>query len=112
MTIHPLAGKPAPQELLIDPDNLRREYYARKPDFTDRAQRVGFGTSGHRGSSLRGSFNEAHVLAITQAICDYRSSQGISRASVHRKRHARAVRASFHDCPRGARSKWRRDHDR
>ena len=78
MTIHPLAAKPPPQELLIAADNLRREYYARKPDFTDRAQRVGFGTSGHRGSSLRGSFNQTHVLAITQAICDYRSSQGIT----------------------------------
>jgi phosphoglucomutase len=78
MTINQLAGKPPPSELLINVGNLRREYYARRPDFTDPAQRVGFGTSGHRGSSLRGSFNEAHVLAITQAICDYRSSQGIS----------------------------------
>jgi phosphoglucomutase len=78
MTIHPLAAKPPPEDLLVDVDNLRREYYARKPDFTDPAQRVGFGTSGHRGSSLRGSFNEAHVLAITQAICDCRSSEGIT----------------------------------
>ena len=78
MTIHPLAAKPPSKDLLVDASNLRREYYARKPDFTDRAQRVGFGTSGHRGSSLRGSFNEAHVLAITQAICDYRRSQGIT----------------------------------
>jgi len=78
MTIHPLAAKPPPKDLLIDVGNLRRQYYARKPDFTDRAQRVGFGTSGHRGSSLRGSFNEAHVLAIAQAICDYRSIQGIT----------------------------------
>jgi phosphoglucomutase len=78
MTIHPLAGKSPPKDLLVDPGNLQREYYAGRPDFTNRAQRVGFGTSGHRGSSLRGSFNEAHVLAITQAICDYRSSQSIS----------------------------------
>jgi phosphoglucomutase len=78
MTIHPLAGKPPPEDLLIDVGSLRRAYYARKPDFTDRAERIGFGTSGHRGSSLRGSFNEAHVLAITQAICDYRSSQDIT----------------------------------
>jgi phosphoglucomutase len=78
MTIHRLAAKPPPKDLLVDVGNLRRQYFARKPDFTDRAQRVGFGTSGHRGSSLRGSFNEAHVLAITQAICDYRSSQGIT----------------------------------
>jgi len=78
MTIHPLAGKPAPKDLLVDVGKLRGEYYARKPDFSDRAQRVAFGTSGHRGSSLRGSFNEAHVLTITQAICDYRSHQGIT----------------------------------
>jgi phosphoglucomutase len=78
MTIHPLAGKPPPNDLLIDTDKLCREYYARKPDFADPGQRVSFGTSGHRGSSLRGSFNEMHVLAITQAICDYRISQGIT----------------------------------
>ena len=78
MTIHPLAGKPVPKDLLVDTDNLRREYYAHKPDFADRGQRVSFGTSGHRGSSLRSSFNETHVLAITQAICDYRRRQGIS----------------------------------
>jgi phosphoglucomutase len=77
-TIHPLAGKPPPDDLLVDVANLRREYCARKPDVTEPAQRVGFGTSGHRGSSLRGSFNEAHVLAITQAICDCRSSQGVT----------------------------------
>jgi phosphoglucomutase len=78
MTIHPRAGKPVPKDLLVDTDNLRREYYAHKPDFADRGQRVSFGTSGHRGSSLRSSFNETHVLAITQAICDYRRRQGIS----------------------------------
>src|SRR6516164_9593503 len=78
MTIHPLAGKPAPKDVLVDIDKLRQEYYARKPDFADRGQRVSFGTSGHRGSSLRVSFNETHVLAIIQAICDYRRSQDIS----------------------------------
>jgi phosphoglucomutase len=78
MTIHPLAGKPASKDLLVDIDKLRKEYYARKPDSTDSTQRVSFGTSGHRGSALRGGFNEAHVLAITQAICEYRKSQGIT----------------------------------
>ena len=78
MTIHALAGKPAPKELLVDIEKLRKEYYTRKPDITNRAERVSFGTSGHRGSSLRGGFNEAHVLAITQAICEYRSQQGIT----------------------------------
>src|SRR5262245_60973937 len=77
MAISPLAGKPAPRELLVDLAQLEREYYERKPDVKDPDQLVSFGTSGHRGSSLRGSFNEAHILAITQAICDYRCSQGI-----------------------------------
>ena len=78
MALSPLAGKPAPKELLIDPARLEREYYARAPEPTDPTQLVSFGTSGHRGSSLRGSFNEAHILAITQAICDYRRTQSIS----------------------------------
>jgi len=74
--ISPLAGRPAPPEVLIDPQKLREEYYARKPDLADPTQRVSFGTSGHRGSPLRGSFNEFHVLAITQAICEYRKRAG------------------------------------
>jgi phosphoglucomutase len=78
MALSPLAGKPAPKEMLIDPGRLEREYYARKPDPSDPAQLVSFGTSGHRGSPLKGSFNEAHILAISQAICDYRRAQGIS----------------------------------
>jgi phosphoglucomutase len=77
MALSPLAGKPAPKEMLIDPARLEREYYARKPDPADPAQLVSFGTSGHRGSPLSGSFTEAHILAITQAICDYRRGQGI-----------------------------------
>jgi len=76
MTISPLAGKPAPKDMLIDPARLEREYYERRPDLDDPGQLVSFGTSGHRGSPLRGSFTEAHILAITQAICDYRRTQG------------------------------------
>jgi phosphoglucomutase len=72
LSIDPRAGKPASKEMLVDINELRRAYYERRPDVGDPSQRVSFGTSGHRGSSLRGSFNEAHVLAITQAICDYR----------------------------------------
>src|SRR5271166_2940261 len=64
MTISPLAGKPAPKEMLIDPARLEREYFKRKPDLDDPGQLVSFGTSGHRGSPLRGSFTEAHILAI------------------------------------------------
>jgi phosphoglucomutase len=78
MALSPLAGKPAPKALLIDPVRLESEFYSRQPDPADAAQLVSFGTSGHRGSPLKGSFNEAHILAITQAICEYRSAQGIS----------------------------------
>ena len=77
MTISPHAGRRATKDLLVDVARLEREYYARAPDPDDPTQRVSFGTSGHRGSSLRGSFTEAHILAITQAICDYRRAQGI-----------------------------------
>ena len=76
MPISPLAGKPAPKDLLIDPTRLEREYYQRRPDLEDANQLVSFGTSGHRGSPLHGSFTEAHILAITQAICDYRRNRG------------------------------------
>jgi phosphoglucomutase len=73
----PLAGKPAPPELLIDPAGLEREYYARTPDVDDINQLVSFGTSGHRGSPVHGTFTESHILAVTQAICDYRRGRGI-----------------------------------
>ena len=76
MAISPLAGKPAPKELLIGVARLERDYYERRPDTSDPNQLVSFGTSGHRGSPLRGSFTEAHILAITQAICEYRRGQG------------------------------------
>lgn len=72
----PLAGKPAPYELLIDVPKLISAYYTEKPDPTERAQQVAFGTSGHRGSSLGCSFNEDHILAISQAIVEYRAKQG------------------------------------
>jgi phosphoglucomutase len=77
MATSPLAGQPAPPEILVDLARLERDYYERRPNLDDPDQLVAFGTSGHRGSSLRGSFNEAHILAITQAICDYRRGQGI-----------------------------------
>jgi len=77
MAISPLAGKPAPKSLLVDLNQLEEAYYGRAPDMADPAQQVAFGTSGHRGSSLRGSFNEAHILAITQAICEHRRGAGI-----------------------------------
>jgi phosphoglucomutase len=78
LTIHRLAGQPAPPDRLVDIAHLRGEYATRSPDLNDRAQQVSFGTSGHRGSSLNGQFTESHVLAITQAICDFRAGQGVT----------------------------------
>src|SRR6266446_5449610 len=74
-SISPLAGRPAPKEMLVDVGRLQSEYFQRQPNELDPTQLVSFGTNGHRGSPLRGTFNEAHILAITQAICDYRRSQ-------------------------------------
>jgi phosphoglucomutase len=76
MAISPLAGRPAPKALLVDVASLERAYHDRRPDPADPTQLVAFGTSGHRGSSLRGSFNEAHILATTQAICEWRQRAG------------------------------------
>jgi phosphoglucomutase len=76
-SVSPLAGKPALKEMLIDVSRMEKEYFERQPDVHDANQLVSFGTSGHRGSPLHGTFNEAHILAITQAICDYRRAQGI-----------------------------------
>ncbi len=78
MPLHPLAGKPAPPELLIDPAKLVSLYYKNAPDPSNPAHLVSFGTSGHRGRPADSSFNEAHILAITQAICEYRAAQGIT----------------------------------
>jgi len=75
--ISPLAGKPAPRSSLVDIPKLVSAYYSVVPDPAEPAQRVAFGTSGHRGNAFDGSFNERHVLAITQAICDHRAAQGI-----------------------------------
>ncbi len=77
MALSPLAGKPAPAESLIDVAALVRAFYEKTPDMEDASQRVSFGTSGHRGTSLDASFTEAHILAITQAICEYRASNRI-----------------------------------
>src|SRR3546814_4736643 len=77
MRISPLAGKPAPRSILVDVPKLISSYYTGRPDPGVPAQRVAFGTSGHRGSSLDATFNEAHVLAITQAVCDYRAKNHI-----------------------------------
>ncbi len=77
MATHTLAGQPAPLSMLIDVTELQRAYHERRPDPGDPRERVVFGTSGHRGNPSDGTFTEAHILAITQAVCDYRRSQGI-----------------------------------
>ena len=76
--LNPLAGKPAPDRLLTDVPRLVTAYFALRPDVAVPSQRVAFGTSGHRGSAFEHAFNEWHVLAITQAICEYRKAQGIA----------------------------------
>ena len=78
MKAHPLAGRLAPPSLLIDVGTLKQAYMERRPDVDDPNQLVSFGTSGHRGSPFEATFTEAHILAMTQAICDYRSANGIS----------------------------------
>jgi len=78
MAMHPLAGKPAPESILENIPRLISNYYSLQPDPSDPAHAVAFGTSGHRGSSNACTFNEAHILAISQAVCEYRQAQGIS----------------------------------
>src|ERR1700745_3321267 len=76
MAVDPRAGKPAPTSELVNVPRLITSYFALKPDPAEKTHRVAFGTSGHRGSSLESAFNENHILAITQAICQYRQEQG------------------------------------
>ncbi|WP_034341859.1 phosphoglucomutase (alpha-D-glucose-1,6-bisphosphate-dependent) [Deinococcus misasensis] len=78
MALHELAGKPAPHNILVNIPRLVSSYYSVKPDPQNPAQRVGFGTSGHRGTSFNGTFNENHILAVSQAVAEYRAEQGIT----------------------------------
>ncbi|MGL6226699.1 MAG: phosphoglucomutase (alpha-D-glucose-1,6-bisphosphate-dependent) [Thermoguttaceae bacterium] len=78
MSIHPLAGLPVPPELILDVSALEKAYYAKKPDVSNPMYQVAFGTSGHRGTPNEGTFTESHILAIVQAVCDYRQQQGYS----------------------------------
>jgi len=78
MSTHPSAGKPASKDLLIDVSRLEAAFYEKKPDPGDPNQLVSFGTSGHRGTSSNATFTESHILAITQAICEYRRGRGIT----------------------------------
>lgn len=78
MTLHELAGQPAPQSLLVNVPRLVAHYYETRPDVQDPAQRVSFGTSGHRGTSLNGTFNEWHIMAVAQAVAEHRAAVGIT----------------------------------
>ena len=77
MKLHELAGKTAPRSILENIPRLIAAYYTYKPDVSQATHRVAFGTSGHRGSSFKNSFNEAHILAISQAVCEYRKTHKI-----------------------------------
>src|SRR3954465_8814050 len=78
MAVHPLAGKPAPSDVLANIPRLITAYFSERPDPANPGQRVAFGTSGHRGSALKVSFNEAHILAVTQAVCETRKNNGVN----------------------------------
>ena len=82
MPLHPLAGQPADPSMLIDPEKLVGQYYSQKPDPANPLQAVSFGTSGHRGTPIDGTFTETHILAITQSICEYRKAQGDRKSVV------------------------------
>ena len=101
------AGTPAQESDLIDVHELVSAYYSKVPDLSDPAQRVVFGTSGHRGSSFDAAFNETHIAAITQAIVEYRNGPGHHRAAVHRPGHPRPVEPRRDHRPRGARGERR-----
>src|SRR5918992_3873989 len=77
MNVSPLAGKPAEPSMLVNIPRLITAYYAERPDPAIDEQRVAFGTSGHRGSAFKNAFNEAHILAMSQAICEYRKQRGV-----------------------------------
>src|SRR5438132_14156892 len=78
MAVHPLAGKPAPRDLLVNVPRLVAAYYTRRPDVNDPAERVAFGTSGHRGSAVARSFNEPHIAAICPAIAEHAHTRRVT----------------------------------
>ena len=107
--VSPLAGQPAPKSVLVDLSRLEHDYYERSPNTDDPNQLVSFGTSGHRGTPLQGTFTEAHILAITQAICEYRRRSGHRRPALHGQGHARALGSRAAHRPGSAGRQRRRD---
>ena len=112
MAISERAGLAADPAQLVDVDRLIGAYHDIRPDPADPAQRVAFGTSGHRGSAFNGAFNEAHIAATTEAICRYREAQRHGRSAVHRSRHARPLAARVRDRARRPRCARCRHPDR
>ena len=94
MSLHPLAGQPVPADMLENIPRICAHYYSLQPDLNDPAQRVSFGTSGHRGAASLASFNESHILAICQAVAEYRAAAGIGldRARIADRQHVAADR--------------------
>ena len=110
--VNPLAGKIAEPSMLANVPRLVTAYFAGKPDPAVPAQRVAFGTSGHRGSAFNNAFNEAHILAISQAVCDHRQAQRHRRPAVYRHRHPCAGGAGAGQRAGGVRRQRRRGDDR
>ncbi len=109
--VHERAGTVAAPTDLVDLSHLVAAYYTVRPDVAEVDQRVSFGTSGHRGTSTNGSFNEDHIAATTQAICEYRAGQGIA-GPLFLGRDTRPLRAGLDHGDRGARRQRRHHHDR
>ena len=99
MVLHKMDGKPASSSMLANIPRLVSAYFTIHPDMEEVGQQVTFGTSGHRGSALKGSYNEDHILAVTQAICDYRASGKISGPPFSGHRYPRPVRSQFCNGP-------------
>ena len=112
MKVSPYAGKPAEPSMLVNVPRLVTAYYAETPDPAVPAQRVAFGTSGHRGSAFDKAFNEWHILAISQAICLYRAAAEDRRPVVPRHGYARTLRAGSCQCAGGAGGQRRGSHAR
>ncbi len=112
MAIDPRAGKTPTADRLVNVPRLVTNYYSLKPTAEVKSQRVAFGTSGHRGSSMHASFNEDHILAITQAICEYRKQQGTTGPLFLGIRYTCFIGAGFRQCARSAGGKRRRSDDR
>ena len=112
MKVSPFAGKPAEPSMLVNVPKLVTAYYTESPDPSVPEQRVVFGTSGHRGSALEKSFNEGHILAITQAICLYREQQKIDGPLFLGMDTHATSRPSFSKRAGGASGKWGGSHDR